>query len=76
MRVETTIEDGVAVITINQPERKNAITLDMRTEIERAFLDGYLAEEACEPLAMVALVVHLVLRPFYDVWRIMVPNTR
>jgi 2-(1,2-epoxy-1,2-dihydrophenyl)acetyl-CoA isomerase len=37
MLVETAVEDGVAVITINRPERKNAITLAMRTDIERAF---------------------------------------
>lgn len=38
MLVETTIDDGVAIITINRPERKNAITLAMRTDIEHAFL--------------------------------------
>jgi len=37
MLVELTIHDGVAVITINRPERKNAVTLAMRTEIEHAF---------------------------------------
>jgi 2-(1,2-epoxy-1,2-dihydrophenyl)acetyl-CoA isomerase len=35
--VELKTEDGVAVITINRPERKNAITLAMRSEIEAAF---------------------------------------
>ena len=38
MLVEMVVEDGVAVITINRPERKNAITLAMRTDIEHAFL--------------------------------------
>jgi 2-(1,2-epoxy-1,2-dihydrophenyl)acetyl-CoA isomerase len=38
MSVLMTVEDGVAVITINRPERKNAITLAMRLEIEAAFL--------------------------------------
>jgi len=38
MSVEWVLEDGVATITINRPERKNAITLAMRTEIEAAFL--------------------------------------
>ena len=38
MLVEFAVEDGVAVITINRPERKNAITLAMRTDIEHAFL--------------------------------------
>jgi len=47
MRVETTFEDGVAVITINQPERKNAITLDMRTEIEHAFLKAQDDNHVC-----------------------------
>src|SRR5260370_33654154 len=47
MRVETTFEDGVAVITINQPERKNAITLDMRTEIEHAFLRAQDDNDVC-----------------------------
>ncbi|HET6970640.1 MAG TPA: enoyl-CoA hydratase-related protein [Phenylobacterium sp.] len=37
MLVEMAVEDGVAVITINRPERKNAITLAMRTDIEHAF---------------------------------------
>ena len=40
MSVEVAVQDGVAVITINRPERKNAITLAMRTEIERAFLEA------------------------------------
>jgi len=40
MAVEMKIEDGVAIVTINRPERKNAITLAMRTEIEQAFLDA------------------------------------
>ncbi len=38
MSVDMTVEDGVAVITINRPERKNAITIAMRTEIEAAFI--------------------------------------
>ena len=38
MLVELTTHDGVAVITINRPERKNAITLAMRPEIQAAFL--------------------------------------
>ncbi|WP_158548808.1 enoyl-CoA hydratase/isomerase family protein [Parvularcula marina] len=37
MSIETTKENGTAIITINRPERKNAITLAMRTEIESAF---------------------------------------
>ena len=38
MSVELAIEDGIAVVTINRPERKNAITIAMRTEIEAAFV--------------------------------------
>lgn len=37
MSIDYSVEAGVAVISINRPERKNAITLVMRTEIERAF---------------------------------------
>ncbi len=37
MAIDLTIEDGVAIITINRPERKNAILLAMRLDIERAF---------------------------------------
>jgi len=37
MSVDWSLEDGVATVTINRPERKNAITLAMRTEIEAAF---------------------------------------
>jgi 2-(1,2-epoxy-1,2-dihydrophenyl)acetyl-CoA isomerase len=37
MSVDWSFENGVATITINRPERKNAITLAMRTEIEAAF---------------------------------------
>lgn len=37
MSVEYTVEDGVATIVINRPERKNAITVAMRSEIEAAF---------------------------------------
>ncbi len=38
MSIDWAFADGVATITINRPERKNAITLAMRTEIEAAFL--------------------------------------
>ncbi|WP_395649740.1 enoyl-CoA hydratase/isomerase family protein [Brevundimonas sp.] len=38
MAIDLTIEDGVAIITINRPERKNAILLAMRIDIEQAFL--------------------------------------
>jgi 2-(1,2-epoxy-1,2-dihydrophenyl)acetyl-CoA isomerase len=37
MSVEMTVEDGIAVVTLNRPERKNAITIAMRLEIEAAF---------------------------------------
>lgn len=37
MSIDYSVQDGIAVVTINRPERKNAITLAMRTEIERAF---------------------------------------
>lgn len=37
MGVEYSVEDGVATIVINRPERKNAITVAMRSEIEEAF---------------------------------------
>ena len=33
------IKDGVAVLTLNQPERSNAVTLQMRLEILRALDD-------------------------------------
>ncbi len=38
MAIDLTIEDGIATITINRPERKNAILLAMRIDIEQAFL--------------------------------------
>src|SRR5271154_787543 len=38
MPIDVSLEDGVAIVTINRPERKNAITLAMRTDIEHAFL--------------------------------------
>lgn len=37
MLVDYSVQDGVATIVINRPERKNAITLAMRGEIEAAF---------------------------------------
>ena len=37
MAIEYRMDDGVATVTINRSERKNAITLAMRTEIEAAF---------------------------------------
>ena len=37
MAIEYELKEGVATITINRPERKNAITLAMRTQIEAAF---------------------------------------
>ena len=37
MGIEYSVSDGVATITINRPERKNAILLAMRTEIQHAF---------------------------------------
>src|SRR4051812_49232578 len=37
MSVESVTEEGVCTITLNRPQRKNAITLAMRTEIEAAF---------------------------------------
>jgi 2-(1,2-epoxy-1,2-dihydrophenyl)acetyl-CoA isomerase len=38
MAIDLSIEDGIATVTINRPERKNAILLAMRADIERAFL--------------------------------------
>lgn len=37
MSVEVEIVGGVATVTINRPERKNAITLAMRTQIQSVF---------------------------------------
>lgn len=37
MAIDLTIEGGIATVTINRPERKNAILLAMRLEIEAAF---------------------------------------
>ncbi len=37
MTIRTEISDGIAVVTIDRPARKNAITLAMRSEIETAF---------------------------------------
>jgi 2-(1,2-epoxy-1,2-dihydrophenyl)acetyl-CoA isomerase len=37
MSIDLVVEDGVAVVTINRPERKNAVTLAMREEIVRVF---------------------------------------
>jgi 2-(1,2-epoxy-1,2-dihydrophenyl)acetyl-CoA isomerase len=40
VNVELKTEGGVAVVTINRPERKNAITMAMRSEIEAAFREA------------------------------------
>ena len=37
MPIDLKVEGGVAVVTIDRPERKNAITMAMRMEIVRAF---------------------------------------
>jgi 2-(1,2-epoxy-1,2-dihydrophenyl)acetyl-CoA isomerase len=37
MTIRTDISEGIAVVTIDRPARKNAITLAMRSEIETAF---------------------------------------
>jgi 2-(1,2-epoxy-1,2-dihydrophenyl)acetyl-CoA isomerase len=37
MSIELTVEGGVAVITISRPERKNAITLEMRDALVASF---------------------------------------
>jgi 2-(1,2-epoxy-1,2-dihydrophenyl)acetyl-CoA isomerase len=37
MSVEFTVTDGVAIVTINRPERKNAITMAMRGEFQTVF---------------------------------------
>ena len=37
MPVNLTVEGGVGIVTIDRPERKNAITMAMRMEIVRAF---------------------------------------
>jgi 2-(1,2-epoxy-1,2-dihydrophenyl)acetyl-CoA isomerase len=37
MGIEYSVSEGVATITINRPERKNAILLAMRTDIQHAF---------------------------------------
>ena len=37
MPIDMAVQDGVAVITINRPERKNAILLAMRDDIEACF---------------------------------------
>lgn len=38
MSVDVSTEGGVAIVTINRPERKNAITLGMRREFQDLFL--------------------------------------
>lgn len=37
MAIDTAVADGIATITINRPEKKNSITLEMRGAIARAF---------------------------------------
>ncbi len=37
MAVEFVVNDGVATVTINRPERKNAITMAMRSEFQAVF---------------------------------------
>jgi 2-(1,2-epoxy-1,2-dihydrophenyl)acetyl-CoA isomerase len=37
MGIEYSVSEGIATITINRPERKNAILLAMRLDIQRAF---------------------------------------
>ncbi|MGE0742384.1 MAG: enoyl-CoA hydratase/isomerase family protein [Hyphomonadaceae bacterium] len=37
MGIEYSVSEGIATITINRPERKNAILLAMRTDIQHAF---------------------------------------
>ncbi|MGE4336042.1 MAG: enoyl-CoA hydratase/isomerase family protein [Pigmentiphaga sp.] len=37
MHVETRIGDGVATVVLNRPDRKNAVTVDMRSDIREAF---------------------------------------
>ena len=37
--IETEVRDGVAIVTLNDPERRNALNLDMVTEMEAAFDD-------------------------------------
>src|SRR5438128_2011077 len=51
MSIDLAVEDGVAVVTINRPERKNAVTLAMREEITRIF------ERAQDDNAIRALVL-------------------
>ncbi len=38
MEIEYKAEDGVGIVTINRPERKNALTLEMRDEMNAHFL--------------------------------------
>src|SRR3954466_2727240 len=37
MYVLTDIRDGVAIVTLNDPERRNAINLEMNAELEATF---------------------------------------
>lgn len=37
MSVDVSIENGIATVTINRPERKNAITMAMRDDFQQAF---------------------------------------
>ena len=39
MSIDVTRDGGVAIVTINRPERKNAITMDMRGAIQPVFQD-------------------------------------
>ncbi|MEO5597804.1 MAG: enoyl-CoA hydratase-related protein [Novosphingobium sp.] len=39
MSIEVTREGGVATVIINRPERKNAVTMAMRTQFQAAFLE-------------------------------------
>src|SRR5437762_11050689 len=45
MTIRTEIADGVAVLTLDDPDRRNALTLDMVDEIVAAF-DGFEAEDS------------------------------
>lgn len=50
MAIDLTIEDGIATVTINRPERKNAILLAMRLALERAF-------QACQDDQTVRVII-------------------
>ena len=37
MSIDLAVDDGVAVVTINRPEKKNSLTFEMRGQVQSTF---------------------------------------